>query len=120
MVEPMDDVGVKSAGPAPSNQLRPACTLGLQEGAERMRRWRALSELGHPSARRSGHRLEVRYQLAPGVGDELEALAAAERQCCSSVGWDVRREEGQPVLYVTADPARPADVAPIAALFRAD
>lgn len=48
-----------------------------------------------------------------------DALAAAERQC-SFVAWDVSQDEDHVVLHVTADPARPDDVAPIAALFGAD
>ncbi len=85
-----------------------------------MRRWEALARKGRPIARRSGHRLEVRYQPEPGVRDALEALAAAERKCCAFVAWDVRQDGQHPVLHVTADPSAPDDVAPIAALFRAD
>jgi hypothetical protein len=96
-----------------------ACTLGPDEGAARMRRWQALAERGRPSARRSGHRLQVRYRPAPGIRDELEALATAERRCCSFVAWEVGQVGHQPVLRVTADPSTPDDVAPIAALFGA-
>lgn len=85
-----------------------------------MGRWQALAEQGRPSARRSGHRLEVRYQPAPGVRDELEALADAERRCCSFVAWNVSLDGQHPVLRVTADPSAPDDIAPIAALFEAD
>lgn len=58
-----------------------------------MRHWQALSEQGQPSARRDGHLLEVRYRPAPGVPEELEALAAAKRKCCLLLAWDVTREE---------------------------
>jgi hypothetical protein len=94
-----------------------ACTLGPDDGAVRMRRWEALSEKGHPSARRRGHRLEVRYQPKLGLREELEALAAAERQCCSFVAWSVSQDQDYVVLSVAADPSAPDDVAPIAALF---
>jgi hypothetical protein len=107
-------------GNAAGAELPIACSLGADEGPERMRRWQALAEKGRPSARRSGHRLEVRYQPEPGVRDELEALAAAERQCCAFVAWEVRQDGHHPVLHVTADPGAPDDVAPIAALFGAD
>jgi hypothetical protein len=90
--------------------------LGPGDGAARVRRWQALAEVGRPSAHRSGHRLKVRYQPGPGVREELEALTAAERQCCSFVAWDVRQEGQDPVLYVTADPSAPDDVVPIATL----
>jgi hypothetical protein len=101
-------------------ELPIACTLGPEDGAARAERWRALAEKGRPSARRIGHRLEVRYELAPGVHDELEALAAAERRCCSFVAWDVGRDGPHAVLRVTAPPDTPDDVASIAALFGAD
>ncbi len=55
-----------------------------------------------------------------GVRDELEALAAAERQCCAFVAWDVSQDGRHPVLHVTADPSAPDDIAPIAAMFGAD
>jgi hypothetical protein len=97
-----------------------ACTLGADDGAARMQRWGALSAAGHPCARRSGHLLEVRYDPELGVRDELEALAAAEQVCCSFVTWEVSQDGDQIVLWVKADPSRPDDVAPIAALFEAD
>jgi hypothetical protein len=96
-----------------------ACTLSAGDGAVRMRRWEALSAAGHPSARRSGHLLEVRYDSEFGVLEELEALAA-EQRCCSFVSWEVSQDEGQSVLCVKADRSRPGDVLPIAALFGAD
>jgi hypothetical protein len=97
-----------------------ACALGADDGAERMQRWEALSATGRPVARRCGHQLVVAYRPEPGVHEELQALAAAERQCCSFVAWDVRQEAEHVVLRVTADPGSPDDVAAIAALFGAD
>lgn len=100
-------------------ELPLACTLGSDDGPARMRRWQALADKGRPTARRSGHRLEVRYQPEAGVRDELQSLAAAERQCCKFVAWDVIQDAAHAVLVVTADPRRPDDIAPIADLFRA-
>jgi MerR family copper efflux transcriptional regulator len=97
-----------------------ACTLGPNDGATRMRRWQDLSAQGRPTTRRSGHLLEVRYHAGRGIREELEALAAAERECCAFVTWTVGQEEGHVVLRVEANPARPDDVAPIAALFGTD
>lgn len=97
-----------------------ACTLSADDGPARTQRWQALSAAGHPSARRSGHLLEVRYDPELGVRETLEALAAAEQRCCSFVTWEVSQDGDQIVLRVKADPSRPDDVAPIAALFGAD
>jgi len=94
-----------------------ACTLGLEDGAERMRRWKQLGERATPTARRIGRELEVRFQPGPGVQEELEALAAAEAQCCAFVAWTVLLDGGQPVLRVTAPEDRPEDIESIASAF---
>jgi hypothetical protein len=94
-----------------------ACTLDARDGARRMRQWEALSLKGRPSVRRDGHHLVVAYRAEPGVREELEALVAAERQCCSFVTWDVSHDADRVFVHVAADPARPDDVISIAALF---
>jgi hypothetical protein len=109
---------VSGGGMAPLG-LPLACTLGPDDGAARLRRWQILAEKSPPRAQRSGNMLEVRWQLQAGVKDELEALAAAERQCCSFVSWGVTSEGVDVVLRVTAGENRPSDVVPIAALFGA-
>ncbi len=96
-----------------------ACTLGADDGAERMGRWRALVGTADPIASRHGRLLEVRFQPGPGVVDELVALAAAEQECCSFVTWTVDEDADNPMLHVLAKPESPDDVASIAALFGA-
>lgn len=96
-----------------------ACTLGPDDGAERMRRWQQLVERASPAARRTGHQLDVGFQSGPGVREELEALAAAEQQCCAFVTLTVTTNSGQPVLRVTAPPNQPDNIEPIANLFSA-
>lgn len=66
---------------------------------------------------RHGGTLEVRYRADDGVREELAALAAAERQCCAFVSWEVHAEDGALVLRVAAPADRPEDVAPLAQLF---
>ena len=106
-------------GPPDRVDLPVACTLGLEDGAERMRRWKQLGERATPTGRRSGRELEVRFQPGPGVQEELEALAAAEAQCCAFVAWTVLLDGGQPVLRVTAPKDRPEDIESIASAFAA-
>jgi hypothetical protein len=54
--------------PWPDRVVLPvACTLGLEDGAERMRRWKQLGERATPTARRTGRELEVRFHPGPGV-----------------------------------------------------
>jgi hypothetical protein len=94
-----------------------ACTLGPGEGAMRLDRWKALAAQGSPVARRSGDVLEVRYVFEPTFRDELMALAAAERECCSFVTWTVSIDGDDTVLRVKADPERLDDIRAIAGLF---
>ena len=96
-----------------------ACNLGPGDGPARLRRWQQLAATARPVALRDGPQLEVRYEPGPGVREALEALAAAEAECCSFVGWSVTQDGAIPVLQVTADPDTPDAVTPIAALFGA-
>lgn len=94
-----------------------ACTLGPHDGLTRLARWKALHALASPVARLEDGVLEVRYQRAPGVQEELESLAAAEQLCCSFVRWVVREDCGESMLRIFA-PFGSSDVlAPFATLF---
>ena len=101
------------------DELPVACTLGPEDGAERMRRWHQLAERAAPTARRVAHQLDVRFQPGPGVHAELQALAAVEQQCCAFLVWTVTEDSGQPVLHVTAPPDQSDDIEAIASLFAA-
>ena len=94
-----------------------ACTLGSDDGATRLARWRALHELANPVARFEDGELEVRYRSLRGVLEELESLASAEQICCSFVTWAVRDDDGQAILQVISPANSPDAVAPIAAMF---
>jgi hypothetical protein len=100
-------------------ELPIACTLGPDDGAERMRRWRVLVDAANPIALRDGRILEVRFEPGVDVLDELASLATAEQECCSFVTWTVTENNGRPMLRVLAKPDSPDDVASIAALFGA-
>ena len=101
-------------------ELPVACTLGADDGAARLQRWQALAEVSVPSARRDGHRLEIRWQVDADGASELEALAAAERGCCSFATWSVSREGPDSILEVTVAASRPEDLDAIAQLFAAN
>lgn len=100
-------------------ELPTACTLGPHDGAERMRRWRALVNSGNPIATDDGPVLEIRFRPDAAMPGELAWLAAAEQDCCAFVTWTVVEDDGNPVLRIVANPNRPDDVAAIAALFGA-
>jgi hypothetical protein len=80
-----------------------ACTLGQVDAAQRADRWRALTSgaLVQRSATQLGVRLV--FDGAPGVADELQALAALERECCAFAAWSVRANGSQLTLEVTGD-----------------
>jgi hypothetical protein len=80
-----------------------ACTLGQVDAAQRADRWRALtsSSLVQGSATQRGVRLV--FDAGPGVADELQALAALERECCAFAAWSVRANGSQLTLEVTGD-----------------
>lgn len=96
-----------------------ACTLDAQDGAAQLARWRELAARARPEARRDGHRVEVRFEAAPGVADELRALVATERRCCAFLTWTVADTGDAVVLGVEAAADSPDDVATVAHLFRA-
>lgn len=96
-----------------------ACNLGPDDGPARLRRWQLLADRANPIALLDGPRLEVRYEPGPGVREELEALAAAEAECCSFLRWCVTQDGAASLLLVAADPETPDAVMAIAALFGA-
>lgn len=101
-----------------SESLEPvACTLGAKDGGQRLARWSALSTRGAPSVGREADTLVVVYPAGEGVAEELEALAAAERQCCSFAGWEVEQDTNRVVLRIRS---HPEGLAPIAALVGVD
>jgi hypothetical protein len=106
--------------PRPRAVTVAACTLGADDGRDRMVRWRRLTEAARPVARRIGPVLEVTYPSEAGVGEELESLVTAERKCCAFVAWDVRRAGDDFLLRIAADPERPGDIEPFATLFGAE
>jgi hypothetical protein len=81
-----------------------ACTLSASAAAERADRWRALlhESLLRRSATPRGLRLEFRPQ--PAVAAELDALVAAERECCAFLTMRVQRADERLVLDVDAPP----------------
>jgi hypothetical protein len=83
-------------------ELPVACTLGATDGAVRLARWRALSD-ARLSVRHTPDQLVVLYRSQQGVHEELEALVAAERECCSFAEWEVTRDSEYSVLRIRSD-----------------
>jgi hypothetical protein len=85
-----------------SDELPVACTLGATDGAARLARWRALSD-ARLNIRRMPDHVVVLYESRPDVHAELEALVAAERECCSFAEWELTRDSEHVVLQIRSD-----------------
>lgn len=103
----------------PHTLLPLACTLGPQDGRDRLERWRALHHATAPVTSLREGVLEVRYPDTAGVLDEVRALASAEQTCCGFVTWHVSQAGRDVVLTVRAPAGTPEAIEPIAALFAA-
>ena len=102
-----------SSFPEPT-ELPIACTLDASDGAQRLARWRALSARAAPHVVREDDALVVAYPAGRGVREELDVLAAAERQCCSFADWEVEQDRDRVVMRIRS---QPEGLAAIAALF---
>jgi hypothetical protein len=95
-------------------ELPIACSLDASEGGERLVGWRNLAAGGASIVHRGDDQVVVRYHRRPGV---LEALAAAERRCCSFADWEVTHDTEHAELHIQSNPE---GLAAIAALLIAE
>src|ERR671938_1062526 len=81
-----------------------ACSLSAAEGAERAARWRAVldTHLLSRTATTFGQRLA--FPSDPEVSGELDALVAAERECCPFLELAVERFDDAVILDVSGPP----------------
>lgn len=80
-----------------------ACSLGQSDLAQRAGRWSELAARALAQVSQTERGLRLVFGAAPGVADELHALAAAERECCAFATWSVRADGGELVLEVSGD-----------------
>jgi hypothetical protein len=89
-----------------------ACGLDLVGGRERVRQWQELAPY-HIGTTREPDAVVVRFRDYPGVYDQLRRLAAAERDCCPFLVFDVTRADCPVVVRITAAPESDVDVASV-------
>ncbi len=89
-------------GASQLDELPLACTLLAADGAARLARWRALS-VARLGVQRTTDELVVRYRPQPEVAQELEALVAAERECCSFADWQLTQDSEHLLLRIRSD-----------------
>jgi hypothetical protein len=80
-----------------------ACSLSQTDLALRAERWNALADRAQGRVSRTGNGLRLTFAAAPGVADELEALAGLERDCCAFASWSVSTDGDRLALDVTAE-----------------
>jgi hypothetical protein len=80
-----------------------ACSLGQADLARRADRWRALAGRALLRVSPTPRGLLLVFGAGPGVADELEALAALERDCCAFATWSLRADGSEITLEVSGD-----------------
>jgi len=76
-----------------------ACSLSAAEMPERLAEMRALGDDALLSVRQDG---ALRFRADDATRGRLEAIIAAESQCCSFLEFDVREEGGALALTIVA------------------
>jgi hypothetical protein len=80
-----------------------ACSLNQTNLAERTERWQALTARALRQTTHTSDGVRLVFAAGPGVADELESLAAHERDCCAFAAWSVRADADAATLDVTGD-----------------
>src|SRR5919199_403521 len=88
--------------PAPPPSV--ACSLSATEGAQRAERWRRLLDLHVLSRAATAHGQRLALPADPPIAAELDALVAAERECCPFLALTVERFDETLVLDVSGPP----------------
>ena len=86
------------------------CSLSAAASGQREREWRALLARAGIGGTRIAGGLRVELRRFPDVGEELERLVTAERQCCPSMQMHIQTSAGAIALTVTASAAAAAIV----------
>jgi hypothetical protein len=79
-----------------------ACELGGGEIGTQAERWMRLGREAGLERAETEDGLRIRFRDEPAVEEELRALVAVERRCCSWARWEVRRADGELILEVSS------------------
>lgn len=78
-----------------------ACTLGPDDGPQRLEQWRRLSTVAGAGRTQAPGRVVLRFRDEPGVADQLRQLVDAERQCCAFLDWQLTHVAGECRVEIT-------------------
>lgn len=98
--------------------LEAACTLTGAAAGNRRGRWAATLDAGRARSEAVDGGVRVHLDHRPGLWERLEALAAAERDCCGFLDWTVTTDDDSLRLDVRAPDGDPALVDAVRAEFR--
>jgi hypothetical protein len=87
----------------------PACSLTAAEGAQRAARWRRLLDQHLLSRTATTYGQRLAFPSEAPIARDLDALIAAERDCCPFLTLTLERFDDALILDVSAPP----DAAPI-------
>ena len=79
-----------------------ACTLTSASLAAQASRWVRLAARAMTRRAETAHGLRIFFAPEPGAEEELRALVAVEKECCSWADWAVHADDGHLVLDVRA------------------
>ena len=92
------DAYPRNVGPV-ARPLPLACTLGPTDAAARGEELRALGAHGLVDVREEPGRAVLRFRAEPGIRRRVEAIVAAESECCAFL--DFRLEHGAEATVLT-------------------
>ena len=97
-----------------------ACTLTAAELPERLAEMRDVGRAALIDARACGPRAELRFAAGAGVRDRVEAIVAAEAQCCAFLTMHVTEEPDTVVLAIDGPEGAELVVSELVGAFRGD
>jgi hypothetical protein len=92
-----------AADPGGRDQLPIACTLGRADGARRLEDWRRVARRAGAGRLNALGKVTLKFRDLPQVGPELERLVAAERECCTFLGWKLAQTDIGWSVEITGD-----------------
>ncbi|HWB67166.1 MAG TPA: hypothetical protein VG708_10105 [Mycobacteriales bacterium] len=83
-----------------SRLLPVACTLGPDDGAARLDRWKQLYDEYGAGRDAEPDLVTLRFRDVADVATQLGELVVAERECCGFLDWRVDAEAGEVVVLI--------------------
>lgn len=96
-----------------------ACTLGATEARARLAELAAIGRAALLGTTTAGRRATLRFRPRTRVRERLEAIVAAEADCCGFLDLSLSDAPGAVMLHIAAPPGAEGAVADVVAAFAA-